>query len=223
MTWIVGAPTMFGYGFAISDVRVTLADGSEVDCLQKLFCIGRHLAAGFAGSVMIGFAMIDELRRLADFDDARMACDPESIATQWPAHARRIFANFSSDEQEAQCHLMLVCVDPRLDVRVSTIPRSHVYVFRSPRFDIEVIPTHKLGSIGSGLESEECRAVVDSFLYRYQAQRDVLARRDGAIGWNGLDGWLSSYEHFEKSRAKRSKSPLELLLGLPWSHHHHDQ
>jgi len=163
MTWIVGAPTVFGYGFAVSDVRVTLRDGSEVDCLQKLFSVGRHLAAGFAGSVMIGFAMIDELRRFADFDDERMACDPESIATQWPAQARRIFADFPSEEQEAQCHLMLICVDPRLDVGVSTIPQSHVFVFRSPHFDIEVIPTHKLGSIGSGLESEECRAVVDSF------------------------------------------------------------
>ena len=42
---------MFGYGFGISDVRVTLADGSEVDCLQKIYPIGRHVAAGFAGSV----------------------------------------------------------------------------------------------------------------------------------------------------------------------------
>jgi hypothetical protein len=43
-----------GYGFGISDVRVTLGDGTEADCLQKLYPIGRYLAAGFAGSVAIG-------------------------------------------------------------------------------------------------------------------------------------------------------------------------
>jgi hypothetical protein len=182
MTWIVGAPTMFGYGFAISDVRVTLQDGSEVDCLQKLFSIGRHLAAGFAGSVMIGFAMIDELRRMADFDDPRMACDPGSIATQWPAQARQIFASFSSEEQKAQCHLMLVCVDPRLDVSVSTIPQSHVYIFKSPQFDLEVVTTQKLGSIGSGLESEECRALIDSFSTNFK-RREMFWR--GEIGQSG--------------------------------------
>ena len=57
---------MFGYSFGISDVRVTLGDASEVDCLQKAHPIGRHVAAGFAGSVKIGFAMIDELRRLGN-------------------------------------------------------------------------------------------------------------------------------------------------------------
>ena len=182
MTWIVGAPTMFGYGFAISDVRVTLQDGSEVDCLQKLFGIGRHLAAGFAGSVMIGFAMIDELRRMSDFDDPQMACDPESIATQWPAQAQRIFASFSSVEQKAQCHLMLVCVDPRLDVSVSTIPQSRVYIFRSPQFDIEVVTTQRLGSIGSGLEYEECRALIDSFATNFK-RREMYWQ--GEIGQSG--------------------------------------
>jgi hypothetical protein len=34
MTWIVGTPCMFGYGFGISDIRVTLSDGSERDCLR---------------------------------------------------------------------------------------------------------------------------------------------------------------------------------------------
>jgi len=36
MTWAVGTPTMFGYAFGISDVRVTLG-GTEIDCLQKIY------------------------------------------------------------------------------------------------------------------------------------------------------------------------------------------
>ena len=54
MTWVVGMPTMFGYGIGISDVRITLADGSERDCLQKIYPVGRFLAMGLAGFVPIG-------------------------------------------------------------------------------------------------------------------------------------------------------------------------
>jgi hypothetical protein len=154
---------MFGYGFAISDVRVTLQNGSEVDCLQKIFGVGRHVAAGFAGSVQIGFAMIDEFRRLADICDERIACDPQSIAADTPGQARRIFATFPPEEQKNKCHLMVICVDPQAHVGNPHILRSHVYIFKSPDFDVEVIPTHELGSIGSGLESEECQAIVNSF------------------------------------------------------------
>ncbi|WP_260736442.1 hypothetical protein [Tunturiibacter lichenicola] len=57
MTWVVGIPTTFGYAFGISDVRVTLGDKTEIDCLQKIYPIGRYVAAAFAGSVKIGFAM----------------------------------------------------------------------------------------------------------------------------------------------------------------------
>jgi hypothetical protein len=46
---------MFGYGFGLSDIRVTLGDGSEVDCLQKIYPVARWVAAGFSGSVKIGF------------------------------------------------------------------------------------------------------------------------------------------------------------------------
>jgi hypothetical protein len=52
------------------------------------------VAAGFAGSVIIGFAMIDELRRLAAYEDERMGCDPLAIEKQWPDQARRIFSEF---------------------------------------------------------------------------------------------------------------------------------
>ena len=65
MTWVVGTPTMFGYAFGISDVRVTLG-GTEIDCLQKIYPVGRWVAAAFAGSVKIGFAMIDMLSKIGN-------------------------------------------------------------------------------------------------------------------------------------------------------------
>jgi hypothetical protein len=54
VTLVVGTPTKFGYGFGILDIRITLGYGSEADCLQKIFPVGRWVAAGFAGSVQIG-------------------------------------------------------------------------------------------------------------------------------------------------------------------------
>ena len=61
MTWIVGRSIPFGYSVALSDIRVTL-DGREIDCLQKIYPVGPFIAMGFAGSVPIGFAMIDRMR-----------------------------------------------------------------------------------------------------------------------------------------------------------------
>jgi hypothetical protein len=62
MTWVIGMRTMFGYSIGLSDVRVTAADGRFVDCLQKVYPVGRDIILGFAGSVSIGFKMV---RRMA--------------------------------------------------------------------------------------------------------------------------------------------------------------
>jgi hypothetical protein len=58
MTWVVGTPTMFGYCFGLSDICLTLADETEVACLQEIHPVGRYVATGFAGDVEIEFAMI---------------------------------------------------------------------------------------------------------------------------------------------------------------------
>ena len=79
---------MVGYGFGISDVRVTLDGGSEIDCLQKIHPVGRYVAAGFAGSVRIGFGMIEALSQRMCFKDERLSCDPLSLAQEWPGAAR---------------------------------------------------------------------------------------------------------------------------------------
>src|ERR1700682_5093850 len=99
MTWIVGTPTLFGYGIGISDVRVTLADGSEHDCLQKIYPVGRFVAMGFAGSVRIGFAMADVLSELLYHEDESRAWDPNAIGSWWPEDARKAFAEFPQGEQ----------------------------------------------------------------------------------------------------------------------------
>jgi hypothetical protein len=163
MTWIVGAPTMFGYGFGISDVRVSVGDVGVADCLQKIHPIGRYIAAGFAGSVKIGFEMIDELRRLTAFSDERIACDPRAVFEQWAACARAAFSRSEAEEQDGGCDLMLIMAHPQEHVGNPAWPRSFVYIFRSPDFEGENVPVHSLGSIGSGNDFERCRQAIESF------------------------------------------------------------
>jgi hypothetical protein len=154
---------MFGFGFGLSDIRVTLGDGSERDCLQKIYPVGRYIAAGFAGSVQIGFAMIDELRRRANLADEKLSCDPNLVARDWPQFARAIFDNSSSEDQAGQCHLMLISAHPNEHNGNPNWPRCYVHIFRSPTFEAEVVPVHTLGTIGCGSHYEPCKEVIDRF------------------------------------------------------------
>ncbi|MHB1959001.1 MAG: hypothetical protein ACYCO5_08215 [Acidobacteriaceae bacterium] len=163
MTWIVGTPTMFGYGFALSDVRVTLTDGSEVDCLQKIYPVARWAAAGFAGSVKIGFAMVGKLTKIGNAIEEPYALVPSVLAREWPAYARGVFERFPECERELECHLMLISTDPQEDNGNPNWPRCYVHVFRSPGFEPEEIKVHQMGSIGCGSHYDECRAVIEKF------------------------------------------------------------
>jgi hypothetical protein len=60
---------MWGYSIGISDIRVTLADGSERDCLQKIHPVAQSIALGFAGSVAIGFRMVSTMRYWLQCDE----------------------------------------------------------------------------------------------------------------------------------------------------------
>ena len=62
MTWVVGSPSFMGFGVAVSDIRVSLANGRHFDRLQKVYEVGPFIAAAFAGSVSFGFWAISDLR-----------------------------------------------------------------------------------------------------------------------------------------------------------------
>jgi len=69
MTWIVGTGTMFGHAVLASDIHATLKYGKGeehyIDCLQKIYPLGKFVVGGFAGSVKIGFSIISSLHRRA--------------------------------------------------------------------------------------------------------------------------------------------------------------
>lgn len=184
MTWIVGAPSMFGYGIGISDVRVTLADGSERDCLQKIYPVGRFIAAGFAGSVRIGFAMLETLTALLQNEDETRAWDPLAVAEWWPEDARRVFAQFP-EEQSGQSHLMLISTHPTEHSGNPDWPRAYVHTFKSPNFDAVCTPPGKVSAIGCGEWIEPCREAVESLCNDHEAMVSVMRGEQGIPGGMG--------------------------------------
>jgi hypothetical protein len=182
---------MFGYSFGISDVRVTLGNnGSEVDCLQKVHPVGRFIAAGFAGAVRIGFAMVEELRSLLYSEDEHLACDPLLVAQEWPHYARQVFGKFPPGVRDYHCHLMLFSAHPQEHTGNPLWARSYVHVFRSPDFQADMIPVNTLGSIGSGNSYEPCRAAVEEFSSDFK--RRALFKQ-GEVGNQGGMGTMLGF------------------------------
>lgn len=182
MTWVVGSTTIFGYGMAVSDVRVTLSDDSEVDCLQKIYKVGNFIAAGFAGSVAIRFAMIDRLTELLSCDDPGRCWDPTKVAEWWPQDAREVFGSFVQSEQDLQSHIILIGTHPTEHNGNPAWPKNFVYIFRSPLFDAVAVPPPQVGAIGCGTHFDPCRSAVDSISNDHNARFEMMKGEQGCSG-----------------------------------------
>lgn len=141
-------PVVLGYSFAVSDIRVTLRDGSERDCLQKIYPIANSIALGFAGSVRIGFAMVEAMKDWLRCDDPTKAWFPLELVQLWPAIAREIFFAAPRSEQTSHCHLIVLSVDPQ--AMNGPWPVTYAHIFKSPAFEPVEIGRNKVAGIGSG-------------------------------------------------------------------------
>lgn len=150
MTWVVGRSVIVGYAVGLSDIRVTLCDGSERDCLRKIYPVGRMLALGFAGSVAIGFAMVERLATLLGGAAPGMGWDPTIVADWWPADARLVFEQFPEAERKLHAHLIMLGAHPNQNNGDVPWARCYVYRFMSPDFDVQLAPAEHVVSIGSG-------------------------------------------------------------------------
>jgi hypothetical protein len=144
MTWVIGASSIFGYGAILSDVRVTFGDGRQRDLVQKAFAVGRYIVAGFAGSVKIGFKMLESLANLLTVPpDAPQpgAWEPEWVAEYWKPIAAHTFAAADASEQALGCQILLVGVSHKVDPKVLANPRAVkgpracIVRFSGPDFD----------------------------------------------------------------------------------------
>lgn len=183
MTWVIGKAYPFGYAAAAADIRVTLGDGTELDCLQKLHPVGPFIGMGFAGSVAIGFRMLQtaavELRRGVG---PGQSWEPDTVAGWWPGAARATWALCPSEEQELGCDLLMIGAHPRLNNGDAPWARSYVFRFRSPEF--APIPTAGLEvvSIGSGEGVAEYQKALESLGGFSLLQLEVGQQGGAALG-----------------------------------------
>jgi hypothetical protein len=150
MTWVVGTAPIWGWAVGLSDIRVTFPDGSELDCLRKVYPVGRFLAAGFAGSVAIGFAMIQRLSELLYQPNENIAWIPPEVANWWQHDAQDVFNSFAAVERNGGCQVMLFGVHPNENVGDLPLARSYVYTFSAPNFEPLAAGPNEVVSIGCG-------------------------------------------------------------------------
>jgi hypothetical protein len=163
MTWIVAAAAHTGYAVGISDIRVSFGNnGQELDCLQKIYPMAPFIAAGFAGSVEIGFRMLDGLAyqlRDAPKDQAFL---PQEVADCFTPLGKDIFRRASEECRKLGSHIILLGAHPTDDVGIPGWTRCSVHILKSPDFVPECASIGQVVSIGSGSQ-------IDTY-------RDALAR-----------------------------------------------
>lgn len=116
MTWVVGAATL-DIGVLVGDIRISYVQNGRPReearyGVQKLHQIVPSIWVGFAGSIAIGFAMVDQLR-----EDARAVStdavlpEPVDLVSRWRAAAERSYEGaFPEQLRDAGCHMLVVGV-----------------------------------------------------------------------------------------------------------------
>ena len=152
MTWIVGVSSLFGYGAIFSDVQVTFGDGTTKDILQKAYSVGPYIGAGFAGSVLIGFNLLQSLANflyLPDGAENSVAWDPLWVSNNWGPLAKKIFDSAPLVERKLGSRILIVGASP--DQSIALGPKIYISRFSSPEFIPGIMAQpQKICSIGSG-------------------------------------------------------------------------
>jgi hypothetical protein len=153
--------------------------------LQKIYPVAPLLMAGFAGSVEIGFAMIEDMRRSLQLAPGRV-WHPRIAFWKWWRRGRRIFQLAPRHLQQSGCSILMVGVSPAAIAAFSTFPprgfyaHSYAVVMRSPSFTPVFVPWNEWGAIGSGTAHEAARNLaqyltVDAFMGLDQAGSGTAA------------------------------------------------
>lgn len=191
MTWIVGASSMLGYGVMISDVRISFADGTQVDLLRKAYKVGPFILAGFAGSVHVGMRLIDHLQRALDApeirEEADVAWQPEFVINRWHPEAKKLFASMPEQEKALGAEIIIVGVSPNQNMGVPEFPRVYVAKLRWPDFTPEYCPRGlSVCHIGSGSDVERYTSTIaEHFVF---GASSMQAEVGSLTGWSQMLG-----------------------------------
>ncbi len=161
MTWVIGRAGPFGHAVGLSDIRVTLRNGKEVDCLQKIYNIAPGLALGFAGSVKIGFEVVEQISASLN-SKPNVRWNPVYIAEWLPIGTRELFNTFPKKFRDGGCELILLSAHPKDNDGAAPWARCYVYRFRAPEFKPLLANSAEIVSIGSGEKKAKYIKVLQS-------------------------------------------------------------
>lgn len=169
--------------------------------LQKSYLIANYLAAGFAGSVRIGFDLISGLRSLIPEEGIidRHACDPVEVATVWAYRAREIFSAAPTQERKNGASMLIVGASPIEDMGAPQFPKMYLIRMVAPQF----IPRFfsqgmSMTSIGSGSRVSEYKT----------ALRPLFRNSSGILNahMTGIHGWAETLGFSITSLVRRSQT-----------------
>lgn len=155
MTWVIGTPTVFGYGLIVADVQVTLkySTGKQVyvDCLQKIFQVGKSAAAGFAGPVQIGLALMEDLTKCMYLNKKnRDWIPPYFINKYYSRRTKYIYSKIPDKLKTEETSLIVIAAHPSKDNGIKGQPKMFGCIMKSPNFKVQEIKMGKINSIGCG-------------------------------------------------------------------------
>src|SRR6266498_2048367 len=151
MTWIIGSSTYLAGAILISDIRITFNDGSHDDCLQKIYPLGEHVMGGFAGSVPIGFQILEYLREEINNQSSNGSRDINILAnTVISKIARRAFREGRDEDRKNGCSIIMASADSIKTICDGLFALTRLHIFRSPAFNPINVHRHEIKSIGSG-------------------------------------------------------------------------
>jgi hypothetical protein len=192
MTWVIGASSLFGYGVMLSDVRVTFPNGKTADILKKAYPVGPCIVAGFSGSVLIGFRLLQSIYDFLaippdDPETDNLAWRPAWVAQEWSPKARKIFATSPAAERKLGAQFLMVGVSPDEDMGTPNTRRVYIVRFSDPDFRPGFMRrAFTVAHIGSGGGvSLYKRALRDHFRLDASSLRAETGRPEG---WAGMLG-----------------------------------
>jgi hypothetical protein len=212
MTWVVAASTIYGYGALYSDVQVTYPDGTTRDVLQKAYPVANFMAGGFAGSVKIGFmlmqSLIDHLKAPAGYAKTH-ALDPVAAALSWEPIAQSVFATADAGERKLESRILLVGTSPIENLGLG----AKVYFVRlaSPDFKPQFMTRAiKICGIGTGAAVREYKHGIKP-LFRFTSGL-YKAEIGRAGGWGEQLGFAISHTLGLSPRAGISRHLNTILI-----------
>lgn len=189
-----------------------MRDGTTRDVLQKAYPVANFMAGGFAGSVKIGFTLIqslmDHLEIPAEYAHTH-ALDPIAASLSWEPIAQSIFAAAEASERKLESRILLVGTSPFESQGFGA--KVYFVRFTSPSFKPQFMSRAiKICSIGTGAAVREYKHSIKPLFRLTSGLLKAEIGRPG--GWGNDLGYAISHTLGQNPRAGISRQLNTILV-----------